>query len=551
MSRRPDDLTGIDAASWAEALRRDELLRPLVEADSPVSRSEASAVAGRLGISQRWAFVLLRRLRADLRTSALVARGRGRPRGLRLLQPEVEAVVEGQVRDYFATTQKPSKQDLFEAIRRECRRRGLQPPGNETVRRRLRAMDPVAIAAGRHGRKMARDRHGPAKERFEPSTQPLGLVEIDHTRVDLIVVDDAYREPIGRPWLTLAIDVFSRVIVGYYLTLEAPSSLSVALCMAHVVSDKAPWLAQRGIETSWPGGLPAAIHLDNAAEFHAGALVRGCEEHGIVVNYRPVATPHYGGHIERLVGTMMGEVHLLPGTTFSNVAERGEYDSDRHAAMTVAELDLWLIRQIAVLYHGAPHKGLGGRTPLGVWAEAVAGGQGLRTAPDPARVRLDFLPFELRQPRRDGIELFKFGYWHDALPALAARGEAKLPVRYDPRDMSRAWLRPAGEQDYLELRLKDLRRPAVTLWEWRAAGKRLRAQGRREIDEEAQFEAVEANRLLVAAAQTKTSRRQAQRRACAREGVAGDSGTGAASGKSASGPDYSKPPKLYDVEEWS
>ena len=83
--------------------------------------------------------------------------------------------------------------------------------------------------------------------------------------------------------------------------------------------------------------------------------------------------------------------------------------------------------------------------------------------------------------------------------------------------MSQAWLRPAGEPDYLELRLKDLRRPAVTLWEWQLAGKRLRAQGRREVDEEAQFEAVEANRLLVADAQTKTSRRQAQRRAAARK----------------------------------
>ncbi len=551
MSGRPDDLAAVDAASWAEALRRDQVLRPLAESDGPVSRSEAGAVASRLGISQRWAFALLRRLRADLRTTALLTRDRGRPRGLRLLQPEVEAVVEEQVRDYYATAQKPSKQDLFGAIRRECRRRGLRPPGNETVRRRLRATDPVAIAAGRFDRKVARDRHGPAKEHFEPSRQLLALVEIDHTRVDLIVVDDAYREPIGRPWLTLAIDVLSRVVVGYYMTLEAPSSLSVALCMAHVVGDKAPWLAQRGAEAAWPGGLPAAIHLDNAAEFHADALVRGCEEHGIVVNYRPVATPHYGGHIERLVGTMMGEVHLLPGTTFSNVTERGEYDSERHAAMTMAELDLWLTRQIAVLYHGAPHKGLGGRTPIGMWAEAVTDGREPRTATDPARVRLDFLPFELRQPRRDGIELFKFGYWHDALPALAARGKAKMPVRYDPRDMSRAWLRPTGEPDYLELRLKDLRRPAVTLWEWRAAGKRLRAQGRREVDEEARFEAVEANRLLVADARTKTNRRQAQRRAAAREGTASAAAGAAASDGTASGPDYSKPPKLYDVEEWS
>jgi putative transposase len=550
MSERPDGLTAIDPTTWAEALRRNEVLRPLAEADT-VTRAEASAAAGRLGISERWVFVLLSRLRADLRTSALVDHDRGRPRGLRLLRAEVEAVIEGQVTNYFASVQKPSKRNLFEAIRRECKVRGLRPPGNETIRRRLKASDPIAIAAGRHGRKMARDRHGPAKAHFEPSRQPLGLVEIDHTRVDVFVVDDVYRESIGRPWLTLAIDVFSRIVVGYYLTLEAPSSLSVALCMAQMVGDKASWLAQRGVAADWPGGLPTSIHLDNATEFHADALVRGCEEHGIVINYRPVATPHYGGHIERLIGTMMGEVHLLPGTTFSNVAERGEYDSERRAVMTLAELELWLIRQIAVLYHGSRHKGLGERTPLGVWNEAVSSGQGPRTASNPAQVRLDFLPFAFRQPRRDGIELFKLGYWHDALPALAAHGKAKLPVRYDPRDMSRAWLRPTGARDYLELRLKDLRRPAVTLWEWRAAGKRLRAQGGREIDEIALFEAVEANRRLVVDARTKTGRRHAQRTVCAREGAARDNGTAILSAEAPSQPDYAKPPRIYDVEEWS
>jgi hypothetical protein len=32
--------------------------------------------------------------------------------------------------------------------------------------------------------------------------------------------------------------------------------------------------------------------------------------------------PHFGGHIERLIGTVMGAVHLLPGTTFANVTKK-------------------------------------------------------------------------------------------------------------------------------------------------------------------------------------------------------------------------------------
>ncbi|MGG2204572.1 transposase, partial [Escherichia coli] len=39
-------------------------------------------------------------------------------------------------------------------------------------------------------------------------TAPLEQVQIDHTVIDLIVVDDRDRQPIGRPYLTLAIDVF-------------------------------------------------------------------------------------------------------------------------------------------------------------------------------------------------------------------------------------------------------------------------------------------------------------------------------------------------------
>ena len=42
----------------------------------------------------------------------------------------------------------------------------------------------------------------------------------------------------------------------------------------------------------------------------------------------------------------MGEVHLLPGTTFSSVAARGVYDSAKKAVMTFKELEQWLTLQI-------------------------------------------------------------------------------------------------------------------------------------------------------------------------------------------------------------
>ena len=98
------------------------------------------------------------------------------------------------------------------------------------------------------------------------------------------------------------------------------------------------------------------LHLDNAKEFRSEALRRGCEQYGIAIDYRPVRTPHYGGHIERLIGTMMGKVHLLPGTTFSDVRAKGDWDPQKTAAMTIEELERWLGHAITGVYHQTVHR---------------------------------------------------------------------------------------------------------------------------------------------------------------------------------------------------
>ncbi len=65
---------------------------------------------------------------------------------------------------------------------------------------------------------------------------------MDHTKADVFVVDEETRQPLGRPWLTLAMDVCSRMVTGFYLTMEAPSRLSTSLCLLHSVFDKSAWL---------------------------------------------------------------------------------------------------------------------------------------------------------------------------------------------------------------------------------------------------------------------------------------------------------------------
>ena len=111
------------------------------------------------------------------------------------------------------------------------------------------------------------------------------------------------------------------------------------------------WLAKRGISHGWPcWGFPVAVHFYNAKEFRGEMLRRACEQYDIELNFRPVATPHFGSHIERMMGTLGNALHELPGTTFSTPAKRSEYDSEAQAAFTLAELETYIGEFITGVY---------------------------------------------------------------------------------------------------------------------------------------------------------------------------------------------------------
>lgn len=49
------------------------------------------------------------------------------------------------------------------------------------------------------------------------ATEVLELIQIDHTLADVVIVDSVYQRSNGRPWLSLAIDVATRSVLGFHL----------------------------------------------------------------------------------------------------------------------------------------------------------------------------------------------------------------------------------------------------------------------------------------------------------------------------------------------
>lgn len=498
-------------ADWAEAHRREKVIRPLA-ACARVSSTIAAEAMRELGLRRSRFLELLKQYRAAPCAASLLPGRRGRAIGSRRLSSQTEELISKGIDEFYLTREKPNVEALRRWLRHECRKAGLRAPSTKAITARLSALSVVDVMERREGKKAAADRWEPNRRSME-ADYALDLVQSDHTLVDVIVVDDLYRKPLGRPWLTLMVDVESRTVPGFHLDLLPPSAVSVGMCMRHAVLPKTEWLAKRGITAAWPNhGLMDRLHLDNAREHHCDALKRGCRTYSIDLEYRPIRRPHFGGHIERLIGTMMGEVHLLPGTTFSNVAEKGDYDAEGRACMTLSELEVWLAAQIIGPYHSDRHRGIG-MPPALAWDEGLERRPELVRLPlDPARFLLDFLPCAMRAVTPNGIELFHTHYWDDALSCWYTRPKQRMPVRWDPRDMSRVWLElPTGE--HLEVPYRDLRRPAITRWEQKKAAQALRERGEAATDEAQIFDAVETQRLIVleAAHKTKAARLALQR----------------------------------------
>lgn len=511
----PPDLADISREEWELARRRFEVLQPLSQLKGR-TRAHVMRAATDLGCSIALVYRLLARHAIDPRLTSCLPERRGRREGLLRLPPGTEETIQAAIEELYLTRQRPRVSVLIKEILRRCRTLGFPPPSRTAVELRLRKRSAAEITARREGRKAARDRFGQATGALH-APWPLSLVQIDHTLVDVIVVDSLTRAPIQRPWLTLAIDVCSRCVVGFHLSLEAPSATSVALCLTQAALPKSGWLSARELQGEWPVyGIPEKLHLDNAKEFRSEALRRGCEQYGISVDYRPVRTPHYGGHIERLIGTMMGKVHLLPGTTFSSVSDKGDWDPHQTAAMTLEEVERWLATAIVGVYHREIHRSLD-TTPLEAWRRGILGdehhlGRGEPVSvSDPRRFLIDFLPIERRRVRREGVFLHSIGYWSDVLTTWIGEHE-RMIVRYDPRDLSRVYLLgPDGH--YYDLTYRDLRRPPISLWEHRLALKRVREQAHLAVNEDTIFEAIETMRQIARGAETDTKvlRRQRER----------------------------------------
>jgi putative transposase len=534
---------------WQHAKVRERAVAELIEG-SGAWGERAFTVAQANGVSPRTLYRWLARYRDSATTSSLIPLSDGAPRGARRLDATREILVNKIIEQQYLSRTRPSIQEIVRLVGRRCVEDGCKPISRNAIRARILQLDPRTRIRARYGAKAATDKHAATPGQF-PVEHVLESVQIDHALADVIVVDERDRRAIGRPWVTLAIDVFSRCVLGFYVTLDPPAVTSIGMCLTQACLPKDSWLLARGLShLEWPvSGMPIVLRADNGKDFRSEPLRRGCSEYDIALDFRPIATPRFGGHIERLIGSTMGRIHLLPGTTFANPRERAGYDSEAKAAMTLAEFEHWMAVEISERYHRDFHRGLGA-TPLGVWEHSLKQGSKRQIPADPKRFRISFLPLEHRALQRNGLQLFNIRYWSDALPALVRREEPLL-IRYDPRDLSKVYVK-APDHSYLDVPYADIRLPPISVWELRAARRFLAQRGDPKRNQERLFWAHgELHRIV---AQSIKETRRVRRQRGRKEGLVREQSLAAPPGTSAKVAetvDYNQDPNELPTETWA
>ncbi|MCA6218568.1 transposase [Ideonella sp. B7] len=308
--------------------------------------------------------------------ASVSARGNRTPR----FEKEVLWICEDTIESEYLTLERPSIADVTRICQARVRavnktrspREALRKPTDRLLKRLIGLLPVFDVYRARHGRDAALKKfRNSTKVRIAEAILEHG--EMDHTRLDLFAIDDDTGVPLGRPWLTVLIDVYSRYILGIAISFEPPSRATVAQCLRHAFMPK-QGLRERfpEIVNDWDGyGIFSGITVDGGAEFRSEELERIYFECDIEAVFAPRKTPWFKGKVERVQGTLnRGISAFAPGKTFEGIVDKEDYDPTQHAIVTLSQLELIVNKWIVDVYHQKPHRALG-CSPAKMWKDSA------------------------------------------------------------------------------------------------------------------------------------------------------------------------------------
>jgi len=482
-----DSLSDKESLAQEKAVNEFQVALEVIKVPRAERRAAIRQMAATFGYNEATAYRRLKLVRIHGTADALLHAVRS-DAGKRRLAAEVVKIVRDHLAAHRFVAEARTLPAVLELVNGALRVKGLKKISLSTLQsfEKETTLKQKLEAQGR--KKKAADAFRPKVGHLPNADYPLAIAQVDHTPIQICLVDEEDRQPIDDPWLTLVIDCYSRMVLGFFLSFDPPSTLSTGMALAHAFLPKEEFLRSQGVAGEWPcWGFPDVILVDNATELNGRMMHGARRRYRFTLRDRPVGAPNFGGHVESAFKTFMHEFKSVPGTKFSNPIERGEYDSQGRAIFTIAEFEAFFTEFLVNDYHVRKHTGDGmdGAVPLTKWRQGTFEGDRMPpTGPpprpaDPLSLRISLMPFERRTIRNSTVTMLTHEYHNGRLAVIGDAVDLKKPiddrlfeVRYDPRNISKVWLYDEAQQGYIELGFADLRKGPISLWEDRARKRR-------------------------------------------------------------------------------
>ncbi len=261
--------------------------------------------------------------------------------------------------------------------------------------------------------------------------RPFEICHIDHTELDIQLIDSKTKKPIGKSWLTLMMDAFSRRVLAFYLTFDAPSYRSDMMVIRECVKRY--------------NRLPQIIITDCGRDFRSIYYESLLAYFSVTKKQRPPHKARFGSVIERLFGTTLSQIiHNLKGNTKIMKNPRqvsSSFNPINHATWTLTSLNKLLTSYFYDFYDTRDHSALC-ESPKDAFENGlkISGSRPIRLIPYDEEFLIMTLPAAKRNngtakvdPQR-GVKVNYIYYYCDQFSRPGLEG-THVPVRFDPNNM--------------------------------------------------------------------------------------------------------------------
>ncbi|MFX1513388.1 MAG: TnsA endonuclease N-terminal domain-containing protein [Promethearchaeota archaeon] len=349
--------------------------------------------------------------------------------------------------------------DEYEGFLKKCEKAKIPPeeiPSEITLYRFIReATSASELARTRRGRQYHKSHFTATLGSFQGAIMPMQVLQLDNTRFDVFPVDSKYREVLPTPYLTAAIDCYTRMITGAYLSLAPSSSQSILDTLVQSILPKNDYIQQFEAQISWPiQGFPVLILVDNGMDYRSKAVKEFCIKYDIILEFAPLRTPRYKAYIEQWFNT------LHKGLVEEKVAgyryylkqrlENRDLNPEGKAVLTMQETESWFYKWILDKYHFTnPYDDLV-PAPVFRWEDVVEGETEIilpiaREAPkerwEITLLHLSTLTRKERVLDYEGVVWKYLQYNNNELRKIYNRkGRIKVILLIDRRDVRQLWV---------------------------------------------------------------------------------------------------------------